>query len=114
LLKTEAERIANKTKMRLESFAEEVTGFEPYVYTMRKNAGKCVFLKENLCTIYAARPLICRFYPFELKKMGNGVYAFDYTEECPGIKKGPLLKRSFFESLFKTFRKLMTKNLQEM
>jgi Fe-S-cluster containining protein len=112
LLKTEVERISEKTKMRPEAFAEEVRGFEPYVYIMRKNAGgKCVFLKGNLCAIYAARPIICRFYPFELKQVGNGAYAFAYTEECPGIGRGRLLKRRSFERLFKRFRKLMAEPL---
>ncbi len=98
--------------MPSEAFAEEVRGFEPYVYVMRKNDdGKCIFLEENLCAIYDVRPLICRFYPFELKQVSNGVYAFAYTEECPGIGRGHLLKRSFFEELFKRFIKLMAENL---
>jgi len=113
LLKTEAERIAEKTEMRLESFAEEVVGFEPYVYMMRKNAdGKCVFLNKNLCAIYIDRPLICRFYPFELKETSDGAYTFAYTEECPGIGKGNPLRRSFFEKLFKRFRELMAENMR--
>ncbi|MGB9676294.1 MAG: YkgJ family cysteine cluster protein [Candidatus Bathyarchaeales archaeon] len=113
MLKTEVEKIATKTKMRPESFVEEVKGFEPYAYMMRKNAnGKCIFLNKNRCTIYAYRPLICRFYPFELKGTSNGAYTFNYTEECPGIGKGNPLEKSFFEKLFKRFGKMMAKNTQ--
>ncbi|MEM2105789.1 MAG: YkgJ family cysteine cluster protein [Candidatus Bathyarchaeia archaeon] len=111
ILKTEAEKIAEKTRMCLEAFAEEVKGFEPYVYKMRKTAdGKCIFLNKNQCVIYAYRPLICRFYPFELKETSKGTYAFAHTKECPGIGKGKMLKRSFFEKLFKRFRNLMAEN----
>ncbi|MEM3695079.1 MAG: YkgJ family cysteine cluster protein [Candidatus Bathyarchaeia archaeon] len=114
MLKIEAEKIAEKTRMNLEFFAEEVNGFEPYAYKMRKTAnGKCVFLNKNQCIIYAYRPLICRFYPFELKEIGNGTYVFAYTKECPGIGKGRALKRGFFEKLFKRFRKLMAENILE-
>lgn len=112
MLKTEAEKIANKTRMRLESFAEKVKDFEPYAYKMRKTAdGKCIFLNKNQCTIYAYRPLICRFYPFELKETNSGAYLFACTKECPGIGKGGTLKRSFFEKLFKRFRRLMAENV---
>ncbi|MEM3704498.1 MAG: YkgJ family cysteine cluster protein [Candidatus Bathyarchaeia archaeon] len=112
MLKTEAEKIAGKTRMRLESFAEKVQSFEPYAYKMRKTAdGKCVFLNKNLCTIYPYRPLICRFYPFELNETSSGTYAFAYTKECPGIGKGSALKREFFEKLFKRFRKSIAENV---
>ena len=41
---------------------------DSYSYEMKKNKkGKCFFLKENQCCIYEFRPIICRFYPFELK-----------------------------------------------
>lgn len=81
--------------------AEEIKGFEPYVYAMRKTEEeKCFFLKDKSCTIYLMRPLVCRFYPFPLKNLGNNRYVFEYTEECPGIGKGPRLKKSFFETLF--------------
>lgn len=32
----------------------------------RGEGGDCIFLKENRCTVYAARPHICRTYPFML------------------------------------------------
>lgn len=87
--------------MAVSRIAEETSGFEPYVYTMKKTAnGKCIFLKGKSCTIYPIRPLVCRFYPFPLKSLGNGRYVFEYTDECPGIGNGPKLRKSFFEALF--------------
>jgi len=99
--------------MDLDKFAEKIEGFEPYIYQMRKTEdGKCIFPKDDLCSIYQIRPLICRFYPFQLKNLGNNRYAFTYTDECSGIGKGPQLKRDFFERLFGKFIELMRKNIQ--
>jgi len=98
--------------MDLDEFTEKIKGFEPYTYRMRKTEdGKCVFLKDDSCTIYQTRPLICRFYPFQLKNPRNNRYAFTYTNECPGIGKGPQLRRNFFERLFGKFTQLMKKNI---
>jgi len=101
-LKTEADRISRKTSIGIDEFAERIKGSEAYVYRMRKTEdGKCLFLKENSCSIYQIRPLICRFYPFQLKNLRNRGYAFSHTDECPGIGKGPWLERDFFERLFR-------------
>jgi len=97
--------------LKIEEFAEKIEGFKPYIYQMRKTIdGKCIFLKGNLCTIYSYRPLICRFYPFELKNEGNNQYAFVYTNECPNIGKGPVLKKEFFERIFQKLTKTMKEN----
>lgn len=111
LLKLEAKRISQKTLKGVDEFAEKIEGCEPYAYRMKKTKdGKCIFLEGNLCTIYQTRPLICVFYPFELKEVENDRYTFAYTSECPAIGKGPQLKRSYFETLFKKSMKIM-KNL---
>lgn len=70
---------------------------------MRKTSGegKCIFLEGTDCSIYDQRPLVCRFYPFELKTMNDGKHVFAYTAECLGIGKGKRLERDYFENLFK-------------
>lgn len=108
LLKIEAKRISQKILKGVDEFAEKVEGCEPYIYRMKKTKdGKCIFLKGNLCTIYQTRPLICVFYPFELKEVENDRYTFAYTSECPAIGKGPQLKKSYFERLFEKSMKMM-------
>ncbi len=114
LLKTEAERIAQKTLKNMNEFVNRAVGFEPYQYRMRKNSGgKCLFLKDNQCVIYGIRPLICMFYPFELGSVGGDKYVFAYTNECPCIGSGPNLKREYFDRLFRKFIKMMKENLAE-
>jgi Fe-S-cluster containining protein len=111
LLRIEAKRTAQKTQKATGEFAEKIEGSEPYVYRMKKTRdGKCVFLKDSRCSIYDIRPLICRFYPFQLKKVGSRELVFAYTNKCLGIGKGPRLKRSFFEKLFKESARIMAED----
>jgi Fe-S-cluster containining protein len=111
LLKIEAERISQKTLKSIDDFAEKIEGFEPYVYRMKKTEdGKCIFLKDKSCSIYHIRPLICMFYPFELKEVGRNRYIFAYTDECPAIGKGLKLKKDYFERLFRKIMKTIEEN----
>jgi Fe-S-cluster containining protein len=111
LLKIEAERISQRTARGIGEFTEKIEGFEPYYFRMKKTSeGECVFLRNTLCIIYEVRPLICRFYPFQLKNVGNNRHVFTYTRECPGIGKGQWLQRSFFEKLFRESAMVMTED----
>jgi len=102
MIEVEARRICEATPQSIVTFAHRIEGRTPYVYEMRKNqTGKCVFLKEDSCTIYALRPLVCRFYPFELKPGKRGGYLFSFTDECPGIGEGKLLTSGEFRELMR-------------
>ena len=102
LLQSEAEDIAVHTSKAINVFCTEGSGKSPYVYEMKKSAeGKCVFLESNQCDIYSLRPLICRFYPFELKfDLNKETHVFDFTLECPAINQGKVLSQKDFEKLF--------------
>lgn len=100
LMSLEADRISRKTMKPIAEFADRTEGSELYIYRMKKTKnGKCVFLEHDLCGIYRERPLVCRFYPFELKARGTRRYTFVYTLECPYIAHGPELGREYFEKL---------------
>jgi Fe-S-cluster containining protein len=106
LLSTEVEQITAATSQPISDFAVKIEAKTPYSHEMKKTAenGKCVFLEENRCTIYSLRPLICRFYPFELKIAANRKHKFLHTDECPGIGKGKTLSKNYFEALFQLAR----------
>ncbi len=111
LLESEAERISKTALKKVSEFARRRRGAEPYAFVMKKRAdGKCIFLADNLCTIYSIRPLICRFYPFKLDNPGNGEYVFSVTQECPGVGNGSKLKKALFEGLFSELEKSMKQN----
>jgi Fe-S-cluster containining protein len=102
MLKREAGSISKATLKPIDMFAHRIEKHEPYVYEMKKTEnGKCVFLENDACTIYTSRPLICRYYPFELKPGKNVKYAFSFTSECPGIGGGKSLGKVYFKELFR-------------
>ncbi len=107
LTKHNAEQIAKATDQPISCFANQTPEKAPYFYEMKKNPqnGQCIFLKNNQCTIYEVRPLICRFYPFELSTNEDDVFVFRATEECPSIclsefsASGKVLNEAFFKAL---------------
>ena len=102
MLESEAKEIQEKTGLDLGEFCFEVFDKQPYRFEMKKQAdGKCLFLKSEGCRIYDLRPLICRFYPFELKfDDDKQAYVFNPTSECPAINQGKLLNEKDFRKLF--------------
>ena len=101
-MESEAEKIASYTRQRITDFSVEINDDDPYTYEMKKSSeGKCVFLKDNQCSIYPLRPLICMCYPFELKfNEDKELHNFDFTVECPGINQGKFLDKTHFKRLF--------------
>ena len=102
LLESEATAISTETSLPKQAFTKQITDKKPYCYEMKKNSeGKCFFLRDNQCSIYTLRPLICRFYPFELKfGTDQNQYVFNFTLECPGVSRGKRMSRRDFEALF--------------
>lgn len=110
LLKVEADRIARETAMEISDFADRLGEPGPYTHKMRKQDGKCIFLKDGLCRVYSSRPLTCRFYPFELREIDNGRQVFSFTDECPCIGIGKRLTRQHFDTLFRESLATFEKN----
>ncbi len=113
MTKSDANRIAACSKTKIEDFSTKLIGKEPYKFEMKKNvtSGKCIFLVENKCVIYENRPLICRFYPFELSSDENGTLIFSATDECSELDK----KENGAKRLgVKYFRGLLRLAAQEM
>jgi Fe-S-cluster containining protein len=102
LLETEAQKISLENSMPIADFSTEISHKPPFHYEMKKTSeGKCIFLKDNRCRIYALRPLICMFYPFELKfDVKSKEHIFDFTVECPGISQGKVFRQKDFKKLF--------------
>jgi Fe-S-cluster containining protein len=103
LLEIEAAKISSQTSEQISDFSTEIKDKLPYSYEMKKTSeGKCVFLKDNQCCIYPLRPLICMFYPFELKfDKDQNLHVFDFTLECPGINQGKVFQEKDFKKFFK-------------
>jgi Fe-S-cluster containining protein len=63
----------------------------PYKYQMKLVGGHCVFLLNDRCTIYEARPLVCRFYPFTMIEQEGYIFQVDYA--CPGLGSGRVVTK---------------------
>jgi len=102
MLSEETAEISVKNGIKISDFSNICSDKKPYHYEMnKKQNGKCFFLSsKNKCNIYLERPLICRFYPFELIDQSDGNHKFYYTDECPGINKGKTLDKKYFTGLF--------------
>ena len=101
MLSEEVNQISEKIGKNSLNFANGNKNQPPYLYEMKKNEkGTCIFLRENKCDIYSIRPLICRFYPFELIDLPDRKYEFLFTNECPGISKGEKIGKEHFTKLF--------------
>ncbi len=103
LLESEVEQISKATGRRPLSFASRSLSIQSYRYRMKKRNGKCVFLGGKACRIYNIRPLVCRFYPFSLKKGDNG-HRFEFSDECPGIGLGKVIGEGEFRGMLEKAR----------
>ncbi|MEZ0394431.1 MAG: YkgJ family cysteine cluster protein [Desulfurococcaceae archaeon] len=62
---------------------------------LRGRNGRCVFLTRDkegrpACSIYPARPMRCRLYPFIPVSPGNP-NVLEISMNCPGVGKGPMI-----------------------
>ncbi len=55
--------------------------------------GNCIFLKNKKCTVYNARPIQCRTWPFWKENMSPKKWNQDIKNFCPGIGKGELVDK---------------------
>ena len=59
--------------------------------SLREHANfDCVFWAEGGCSVYAARPLQCRSFPFWPAQLADEESWRMAGEDCPGIGSGPL------------------------
>ena len=83
-----------------ENFSKKFSGGEPFIAEMEKIDGQCKFYEGKKCSIYPERALLCRMYPFWVKRDPDFfiIYA---DKKCPGIGRGKILDERFFKKLLK-------------
>jgi Fe-S-cluster containining protein len=98
LEREDLERLAGFWNLTPRAFAQKycVDEYGELALAMQDN-GSCHFLEHGECTVYEARPLQCRTYPF-LPLDGFTPIASPYTwryekKFCPGIGKGRLYRK---------------------
>jgi Fe-S-cluster containining protein len=58
----------------------------------------CIFWKDGGCSVYEARPLQCRAYPFWSANVASLEAWEEQGKQCPGIGRGPLYERAEIDS----------------
>ena len=96
LTKGDIERI-KQAGQKTKSFLEPVQNgkyestITPYGCLRNKKDGSCIFLKFNHerrsyeCTIYDARPILCRLYPFEVETPSPNCIIIKIISCCLGL-----------------------------
>ena len=70
-------------------FTRKFCGKTDGVYHLKDAKGPdCIFLKNNRCEVYEARPIQCRTWPFWPEVMNAKTWAKEVAAFCPGIGKG--------------------------
>ncbi len=93
LSKDEIIELSNYTGLDFDSFIEIYCrkidyGMYYMVSLKERDNYDCVFLTKDGCSVYSARPLQCRTYPF-WKGIADSVEAWnEEAKSCPGIGKG--------------------------
>ena len=87
-------------KMFKEKYCQITDGF---IHLIEKNNlnGKCIFLKNNKCSVYKSRPSQCRTWPFWNENMNPKVWNEDISINCPGIGKGNKIKSDSIKKFLK-------------
>ena len=82
---TDTERLAAHFSLETEGFLERFASRRNGKWSLRAEAGLCVFYGEDGCGVHAARPDICRAWPFFRGNLVDAASLAMAREYCPGI-----------------------------
>ncbi len=98
----EASKIANVLNISESEFLETYVDVLPDAQTLNLKSlsnGDCIFLKDEKCQVYEARPMQCRTFPFWPENL-KSLYRWKHVaKECPGIGKGKLFSAKEIENI---------------
>ena len=103
LSKKDLTRLAKFFKISLINFKKsycEATNKFLHLKEIKKN-GECIFLKNKKCSVYKARPIQCRTWPFWPENMNSKTWNRDIINFCPGIGKGAIISKKIIDRLLK-------------
>jgi len=105
---SEAANIAKLLNLSESEFLETYVDMLPEAKTLSlksRSNGDCIFLKDEQCQVYQARPTQCRTFPFWPENL-KSAYRWRHVEkECPGIGTGRLYPAKEIEEILKDQRK---------
>jgi Fe-S-cluster containining protein len=80
------------------------------ILSLREGHSACMFHKKNKCSIYGARPLVCRPFPFIYEIRGKKGVEFSVNDEAKSFCKGIGVESEDFDftELTRTVREMET------
>ena len=96
LSKKDLIKIAKYFNLTTDLFKKKYCEFSDDYLHLRElnNNGNCQFLINKKCSIYTARPIQCRTWPFWKENMNAKKWKGEIIDFCPGIGKGKLISAS--------------------
>ena len=89
----ERRKMAGLLKLSVSAFTRKYCKKTDGVWHLKDAAGpECIFLEGKRCSVYSARPMQCRTWPFWPEVMGAKTWAKEVAAYCPGVGKGRLIK----------------------
>ncbi len=108
LTKADQKRLADFFKLSVPAFLKRYCGDKDgtaYVLDPRELGitgipeGDCLFLDQNRCKVYEARPEHCRTWPFWPENMNPKTWRNEIAAFCPGVGKGKVHTREEIEAV---------------
>ena len=97
----ERRRLAALLDMRTSSFTRAYCLKSGGSYELRSERNSCVFLRENMCSVYKARPGQCSSWPFWPENMTKKAWRKEVVSFCPGVGTGRVYKPAEIEEILR-------------
>ncbi len=95
----EADAVAALLGITLGELEREHCWFEDDYRLVRFKDRACGFLDGTSCTIYEARPVQCRTWPFWPSNLAQRTWQKDVASFCPGVGKGRRYSRAEIDAI---------------
>jgi len=78
-------------------YCDKTDGFTHF--KEKKKKSKCIFLDKKKCSVYEARPIQCRTWPFWKENMNTKKWNNEISKFCPGINKGRKISKKEIDKI---------------
>ncbi len=100
LSEEEAAGIADLLDMDEADFLWEYTEIlQNHIFLKSHDNGDCIFLENERCTVYEARPMQCSTFPFWPENLKSQYRWNLVAKECPGIGEGRIYAKKEIEKI---------------
>ena len=88
-----------KIKEFVDLYCDKTDGFTHLKEDIKNK--ECQFLDKKKCTVYEARPIQCRTWPFWSENMKAKTWSSEVKKFCPGVGKGKIFTQNKINKIIK-------------